>query len=797
MSDNRVFVRLAAVGGRQVKDELHGIGDAGARGLGRLSRQVDVANARLAAFTRRATIAAAAAGAAVVLAGAAMIRSGLQTIDVTAKLAQSLDTTVESLQVLERAADLSGVSMGNVEQATVQLTRRLSQAAAGAGPAVDALDRLGLSVSELQNLPLDQRIALIQDRLAEFVPEAERAAVASQLFGDRAALVFTRIDTATLRQATADVNDFGIAVSEQDADQIERTNDAISRLGLIWRGVSNQLAVAAAPALEAVADALAAMARTTGPLGSAIQGLFENIGRLTTFAVTFAGVMAGRWVAGLVAATFSVSGLVTSLVFLRAALIRTGIGALIVGAGELVYQFTRLVSGAGGFGNALDLLKDVSVEVWDRVSLSADAAWARVEAGWATAQAGIYDGLQDATAAMVGWANSTVNTFEGTFLAVQAIWGALPDVFERVGALAINGLVEVMETGIAGITEAINGVLTLGGLRPEWAIAAPDLSEWKSAVPEAVNLGERAREAYDSAFSDNPFQVPELFGGMADDARGRAAGYSEAAGMLSDAASRSMTAWQALKDAISGAGDEGGAALESAANSADRFNDALEETEGQAGRAGGAAKQAGADAAEGAEAAATGWQAVVNAVSEYANKARDVGADIGNVLVSAFQSAEDAIGNFVKTGKLDFKGLVTSMIADLAKLGARKFILGPIANALSGALGNLGGMFAGVFHQGGIVGGPAPLRMVPAMAFANAPRMHEGGWAGLKSDEVPAILQRGERVLSRRETRDFGGNNGGSVTVNIQTRDAESFRQSRTQVAADISRAVSMGRRGM
>jgi len=378
MSDKRVFVRLAAVGGRQVKAELHGIGDAGARGLGRLSREVDIANARLAAFTRRAKIAAAAAGAAVVLAGAAMIRSGLQTIDQTAKLAQSLDTTVESLQVLERAADLSGVSMGNVEQATVQLTRRLSQAAAGAGPAVDALDRLGLSVSALQSLPLDQRIALIQDRLAEFVPEAERAAVASQLFGDRAALVFTRIDTATLRQATADVNDFGIVVSEQDADQIERTNDAISRLGLIWRGVSNQLAVAAAPALEAVADALAAMARTTGPLGVAIKGLFENIGRLTTYAVTFAGVMAGRWVAGLVTATFSVSGLVTGLVFLRAALLRTGIGALIVGAGELVYQFTRLVAGAGGFGNAMDLLKDVAVEVWDRVSLSADAAWARV-----------------------------------------------------------------------------------------------------------------------------------------------------------------------------------------------------------------------------------------------------------------------------------------------------------------------------------------------------------------------------------------------------------------------------------
>ncbi len=106
-------------------------------------------------------------------------------------------------------------------------------------------------------------------------------------------------------------------------------------------------------------------------------------------------------------------------------------------------------------------------------------------------------------------------------------------------------------------------------------------------------------------------------------------------------------------------------------------------------------------------------------------------------------------------------------------------------------------MFAGVFHQGGIVGGPAPSRMVPAMAFANAPRMHEGGWAGLKSDEVPAILQRGERVLNRREAQSYSGANAPVVNISIQTRDAESFRQSRTQVAADISRAVSMGRRGM
>ena len=94
-----------------------------------------------------------------------------------------------------------------------------------------------------------------------------------------------------------------------------------------------------------------------------------------------------------------------------------------------------------------------------------------------------------------------------------------------------------------------------------------------------------------------------------------------------------------------------------------------------------------------------------------------------------------------------------------------------------------------------MVGSSGPSRMVPAMAFAAAPRMHSGGAVGLRHDEVPAILQRGERVLSRREAQGYGAASG--INVTIMARDAESFRQSRTQVAADIARAVSLGRRGM
>ena len=156
---------------------------------------------------------------------------GLQTVDAQAKLAQSLGTTVASIQTLERAGELAGVSMSGIEQATKDLTRRLSQAAAGGGPAAKALQQLGLSASDLIALPLDQRVGAINAAIESFVPAAERAAVAGQLFGEEGSIAMSRIDTATLRQATEDVLAFGVVVSEQDADQIERTNDAISRLG--------------------------------------------------------------------------------------------------------------------------------------------------------------------------------------------------------------------------------------------------------------------------------------------------------------------------------------------------------------------------------------------------------------------------------------------------------------------------------------------------------------------------------------------------------------------------------------
>lgn len=700
MVDKRVGVRLVAENGERVKAELDGIGESGERAFGRIE-------ARSQATGRAVMLAMAAVAAAAAVAAGAMIRSGLQTIDSQAKLAQSLGTTVASIQTLERAGELAGVSMSGIEQSTKDLTRRLSQAAAGGGPAAQALERLGLSASDLLALPLDERVGAINAAIGDFVPAAERAAVAGQLFGEEGSIAMSRIDTATLRQATQDVRDFGVVVSEQDAAQIERTNDALSRLGLIARGVSNQLAVAAAPALEAVADAMAAVASRSGPLGQAIELVFDNLGRLASYATAFAAFMARRWVAAFVAArvaTFSLSG---ALTVLRGALIRTGIGALIVAAGELIYWFGRLVSATGGFGNALVLLGEVAAGVWDGIVTAAKAIPVGLQSVWASVRAGFFRLVEGLAGIWAGFLHS--------------IAGSMRDV-----------------PGLGDAMLEVHGA--------------------------AVRAGSRVYE----------------FGAAADAAAAEAAGLREEAGRLvTEGFDKARDAVARLAEVVTQSGEESEGALEGTQEAADGVTDALN-------KAGGAGKAAGTAIREGAEEVATGWDATLETLQEYVGSARDIGADVGGTLVGAFKGAEDAVVEFVRKGKLSFSDMITSFIADLARLAVRRFILEPIADALGGVLGGggLGNFFSGLvrpsFEGGGHTGHGARVGGLDG----------KGGYL--------AMVHPRERVIdeARGEVR-AGGWEAQPVVVNIQARDAESFRQSRTQVAADIQRAVAMGRRGM
>ncbi len=138
--------------------------------------------------------------------------------------------------------------------------------------------------------------------------------------------------------------------------------------------------------------------------------------------------------------------------------------------------------------------------------------------------------------------------------------------------------------------------------------------------------------------------------------------------------------------------------------------------------------------------------------------------------------------------------------ADITQAGAKASADAtnlPTVSSVGGILGSiLKGI--GVGHSGGMADRLSNTRDVPLALFHFAPRLHDGAY--LSPDEVPAILQRGERVLSREETRRYdarGRDAQPAVYVTIQTPSPTAFQASRTQVAADLARAVRAGMRGL
>ena len=260
-------------------------GDSELKKLGNTAQEVErkTGRASKSIAVGAAAVGAAAVGAAVAV--AAIYAKQSQLIDQNAKLAQSLGTTYTGLANMQRAAELSGVSTSGLEQATKDLTRRLSQAASGTGPAVQALERLNLTAGQLAQMPLDQRIETINRSIRDFIPAAERAAVAGQLFGEEGSLAMQRISPETIAEAARQVEVFGLNLSDVDAAKVEMANDAFSTFSMAADGIGKQLAVELAPLIKAVSDLFFESAEEAGGMGNVVREAVDTAVRAVAFAV--------------------------------------------------------------------------------------------------------------------------------------------------------------------------------------------------------------------------------------------------------------------------------------------------------------------------------------------------------------------------------------------------------------------------------------------------------------------------------------------------------------------------------
>ncbi len=117
----------------------------------------------------------------------------------------------------------------------------------------------------------------------------------------------------------------------------------------------------------------------------------------------------------------------------------------------------------------------------------------------------------------------------------------------------------------------------------------------------------------------------------------------------------------------------------------------------------------------------------------------------GGGLKGIFSAAKDAFRQFAA----DFLKHIATMILEQAIFNA---LQSSSNSSIGGIIGSAVGS-AAKQHSGGIAGVAGNRVSVAPAWFNNAPKYHTGGIAGLKADEVPAILQKGEEVLTRNDPR--------------------------------------------
>jgi hypothetical protein len=132
------------------------------------------------------------------------------------------------------------------------------------------------------------------------------------------------------------------------------------------------------------------------------------------------------------------------------------------------------------------------------------------------------------------------------------------------------------------------------------------------------------------------------------------------------------------------------------------------------------------------------------AFKQAGGSAKNAANDIQQFFEGAFSSLEDALVGFVTTGKLDFKSLINSIIADLARMVIRMLIIKPLMGFFGGIFGFSGGGIVPGFKNGGVIPGYAPGGIVT-------------GFGGARSDNQLAALSPGEMVINAASTRSNRG----------------------------------------
>jgi hypothetical protein len=219
------------------------------RGLKKGASSINAFGGMLAGATASVTAFGLSIATNAVGALAGFVSSSFQSIGAARNLAVMLNSDTQALQALQYAAKQTGSDGSSLNNALTKMNATIGEGLAGNEKAAEGFDKLGLRIEHLAGMGAPEAFKLIADQIKLLPTPAQQAEAAINIFGKSASALIPLLasGSAGISELQDRYAELSGGMSELDVSKVQLAGDLMDDLGIVVKGVADQIAVNLAP----------------------------------------------------------------------------------------------------------------------------------------------------------------------------------------------------------------------------------------------------------------------------------------------------------------------------------------------------------------------------------------------------------------------------------------------------------------------------------------------------------------------------------------------------------------------
>lgn len=212
-------------------------------------------------------------------AGVSQFSEALSRLNKLAKISDSLQVSPDFLRGLDLAAGEAGESFEKAQDLIKEFNIRMGEARTGAGPAVDGLKLLGLTIEEFSKSSPEESFLKVAEALSKLDDPQVKIFAAGDIFGGVGEDLLSVLNQGEegLKRFIEKARELGGPITREDLENVERSNNAITQMGKAFDGVIDQLTIHFSPLLEDMALGLTKLVGLVKEFGNEWKRIGKDI----------------------------------------------------------------------------------------------------------------------------------------------------------------------------------------------------------------------------------------------------------------------------------------------------------------------------------------------------------------------------------------------------------------------------------------------------------------------------------------------------------------------------------------